>query len=91
MVTTLMFTTTNQTFTTIKNASGETKAAAQATAAGFIISMIANMLIILVIGGEVHDTLSHEFVPFNGPQSGGPPGPAHVQMSTQGAPSAATK
>jgi hypothetical protein len=77
MVTTLMFVTTNQTFTAIKNSDNGKESATEATAAGFIISMISNLLIIIVIGGDNEG--GHTFVPFNGPGSGGVS--SSVQMS----------
>lgn len=69
MVTTLMFVTTNQTFTAIKNSDNGKQSATEATAAGFIISTISNLLIIIVIGGD--NDGGQTFVPFTGPGSGG--------------------
>ncbi|GAB4813642.1 hypothetical protein N2152v2_000688 [Parachlorella kessleri] len=80
MVTTLMFSTTNNAFDYIKNSSGDLKSATQANAAGSIISMICNMLIIIIAGGDLQDTLGVRSAPA-APMSHQGADPA-VQMSS---------
>lgn len=53
MVTTLFFVVTNNAFTVAKGSSGALKSSTQAFAAGAIITMIANMLLIFVLGDDI--------------------------------------
>lgn len=71
MVTTLMFTTTNYAFDYIKTSDGGLQSATQASAAGSIIAMICNMLLIIVVGGDLADAF------------GSSPGAPAVPMSHQ--------
>lgn len=53
MVTTLLFSVTNNAFTVVKSSDGALKSSTQAFAAGSIITMIANMLLILILGDDM--------------------------------------
>lgn len=53
MVTTLFFVVTNNAFTVAKASSGNLRSSTEAFAAGAIITMIANLLLVFVLGDDI--------------------------------------
>lgn len=58
MVTTLFFVVTNNAFTVVKSSSGALRSSTEAFAAGAILTMMANLLIIFVLGDDMSSAVA---------------------------------